>query len=172
MRMYIICCVLLLGILHNSLFAGGHVQVELIDGSAISGEIVSFRDGVYTLKSDVLGTIEIKESKIKLIRVKSFGKTASGTTASGTTAREPVSPSSTPINEGVQNLKDSMMSNDKIMEQIISLKNDPDFQKILQDPNIMNAINSGDIGTLMSSPKFMKILESPAIQRIQKEVNN
>ena len=166
MRMYIICCVLLLGILHNSVFAGGHVQVKLIDGSAISGEIVSFRDGVYTLKSDVLGTIEIKESKIQLIRVKSFGKTAGGTTA-----REPLSQSNTPINEEVQNLKNSMMSNDKIMEQIISLKNDPDFQELLQDPNIMNAINSGDIGTLMFSPKFMKILENPAIKRIQKEVN-
>ena len=49
---------------------------------------------------------------------------------------------------------------------------DPEFQELLQDPNIMNAINSGDIGTLMFSPKFMKILENPAIQRIQKEVNN
>ena len=167
MRMYIICCVLLLGILHNSVFAGGHVQVELIDGSAISGEIVSFRDGGYTLKSDVLGTIEIKESKIQLIRVKSFGKTTGGTTA-----REPISQSNTPINEEVQNLKNSMMSNDKIMEQIISLKNDPDFQELLQDPNIMNAINSGDIGTLMSSPEFIKILGKPAIQRIQREINN
>jgi hypothetical protein len=164
--MHIIYCVFLLGILHSSVFAGAHIQAELIDGSVINGEIVSFRDGVYTLKSDVLGTIEIKESTIQLIRVKSFGKPARSVTA-----REPISRSNTPRDEELQNLKNSMMSDNEIMEQIISLKNDPDVQELLRDPNIMNAINSGDIGTLMSSPKFMKILENPAIQQIQKEVN-
>ena len=63
------------------------------------------------------------------------------------------------------------MINDKeIMNAILSLLNDPDFQKILQDPVIMNAVNSGDIDTLISNPKFMKLLGNPKIQEIKREV--
>ena len=53
---------------------------------------------------------------------------------------------------------------------ILSLQNDPDVQTILQDPEIMKAINSGDINALLSNPKFMKLLENPTIQDIRRKV--
>lgn len=146
--------------LYGSVFAGGLAKVELIDGSMISGEIVSFRKGVYTLRSGILGTIKINESKIRLIRMKSFDATAG----------KSISPSNTSSNEEVQTLQQSILGDQKIMELILSLQSDPDVQELLQDPVIMNAVNSGDFTTLMSSPKFIKILEKTTIQEIKKEV--
>ena len=40
----------------------------LNDGSVICGEINSYNGGIYTLKSNALGTVKIEESKIRAIR--------------------------------------------------------------------------------------------------------
>lgn len=55
-----------------------------------------------------------------------------------------------------------------IMNMVLSLQNDPDFQEILKDPAIINAVNSGDTNTLISNPKFMKLLTNPKFQKIKK----
>ncbi len=44
------------------------------------------------------------------------------------------------------------------------------IQELLNDPAILNAVNSGDFTTLMSNPKFINILQNPTIQKIQKKV--
>lgn len=150
----------LLVILCGSLLAGEVREIELTDGSVIHGEIVSFSGGLYTLKSSSLGTIQINESKIRVIRLKSHGAAK----------EEPASPSKTSISKEVQAFQKLMINDKEIMDAILSLLNDPDFQEILQDPVIMNAVNSGDIDTLISNPKFMKLLGNPKIQEIKKEV--
>ena len=153
----IICFFMLLVFFYGSLFAGGSTEVKLTDGSIISGEIVSFSDGVYTVRSDILGTIKINESKIALIRQKS----------PATTAGEAVNPSKTSTKEKVQSLQESILSDQNIMALILSLQNDPDIQELLKDPAILNAINSGDFTTLMSNQKFIHIMQNPTIQEIQ-----
>ena len=151
---------ILLGILYGSVFAGELREIELLDGSVILGEIVSFSDGVYTLKSGSLGTVQINESKIRVIRLKSHGAPT----------RELATPSDTPAGTEVQALQKLMMNDKEIMNIIISLLNDPEFQEILEDPAIINAVNSGNIDALMSNPKFMKLLNNPRIQEIKVKV--
>jgi hypothetical protein len=158
----IICFFMLLVFFCGSLFAGGSTEVKLTDGSVISGEIVSFSDGVYTVRSGILGTIKINESKIEVIRLKS----------PGTTARKSVSPLKNSTNKKVHSIQESIMLDQNIMALIFSLQNDPDIQELLNDPAILNAVNSGDFTTLMSNPKFINILQNPTIQEIQKEVTN
>jgi len=150
----------LLVILCGSLLASEVREIELTDGSVIHGEIVSFSGGLYTLKSSSLGTIQINESKIRVIRLKSHGAAE----------EELASPSKTSISKEVQAFQKLMINDKEIMDAILSLLNDPDFQEILQDPVIINAVNSGDIDTLISNPKFMKLLGNPKIQEIKKEV--
>ena len=150
----------LLVILCSSVSAGELREIELLDGSVICAEIVSFSDAIYTLKSVSLGTIKINESKIRLIRLKSHSPTSG----------ELVSPSKASISNELQALQKLMINDKEIMNAILSLLNDPDFQKILQDPVIINAVNSSDIDTLISNPKFMKLLGNPKIQEIKREV--
>jgi len=126
-------------------------EIELADGSVITGEVVSLSGGIYTVRSATLGTLRIEESKIRAIRLQG---------------------SAAPSGVGGQtkSLEDKMLGDSEIMDAIRALQNDPDFQKILQDPEIMKAVQTGDIDALMRNPAFMKLLNKQAVQDINKKL--
>ena len=146
--------------LSAGVYAGQFSEIGLIDGSTIYGEILSFNDGIYTVKSGSLGTIKVAESDIREIQVQS----------ANTKNREYASPGNSSIGPEVQALQTFMQNDQEMMAIIFSLQNDPDFQEIIRDPGILNAVNSGDIAALISNPKFMSLLNNHKIQEIQKKL--
>jgi hypothetical protein len=126
-------------------------EIELTDGSVITGEVVSLSGGIYTVRSATLGTLRIESSKIRVIGLQ-------GAAVPGDAGDQ------------VKALEDKMLSDSEIMDAIHALQNDPDLQKILQDPEIMKAVQAGDIGTLMKNPEFMKLLNKQAVQDINKKL--
>ena len=157
MRVYTIVVWFMLGLCTAVAQAGEMKEVVLKDGSVISGEVLSLTNGIYTVKSDILGTIKIEESKIRLIREKSPGGTGQATLNSGSTG-------------DVKSLQEKMMGDKEVMDLIQNLQNDPDFKKLLEDPEIMKAVNAGDVATLAADPRFVKLLNNPKVQEIQKKV--
>ena len=144
----------------SNLFAGQLNEIELVDGGIILGEIISKSDGVYVVKSESLGTLKVKESEIRFIRMESAGATEKGIASppKGAAAFE------------IQSLQQSMMNNDEVMGLVMSLQKNPKMQELLKDPDIMKAVSAGDITTLMSNPKFIELLNNPEIKEIQKKV--
>jgi hypothetical protein len=127
-------------------------DIELTDGSVITGEIVSLSNGIYTVRSGSLGTVKIKESAIRAIRAKG----------------QAVGPA--PTDQG-NSIKEKMVSDPEIMSIIETLRNDPDFQEVMRDPEIVNAVRAGDFSALMANPKFMKLLDNKAIKQIQNKLS-
>lgn len=126
-------------------------DIELTDGSVITGEVVSMSKGIYTVRSATLGTLRIEASKVRVIRSRDSG-------APGDT-------------EGrAKSLEDKMLADGDIMAAISALQNDPDFQKVLRDPEIMRAVQAGDIAALMKNPEFMKLLNNQTVQDINKRL--
>ena len=150
------CCIVLGFILCSNVLAGEITEVELIDGSVIFGEITSFKDGCYTMRSKSVGVIKINESKIRSISMKNKGA-----------RKEDVS--ITFSDDELHGLQELMMQDQQIMNLIFSLQNDPEIQMLLQDQVIMNAVSTGDINALMSDPRFIKIFENATIQEIQRK---
>jgi hypothetical protein len=131
---------------------------SFLDGSTITGEVESLKSGVYTIKSESLGTIRIEDSKIRAIRTKSSvpaGRVVSG--SSGTA-------------EGVKDLQSKMTGDKEIMVLIQSLQNDPDFNKILEDPEIMKALQEGNFTALAADFRIKKLLNNPTVKEIEKKV--
>jgi hypothetical protein len=149
MRQFIICFAVVLILVARSAFAGGLREIELRDGSIITGDVISLSNGIYTIKSESLGTVKIEESKVNVIRQKSSSQGA------GDEARS---------------LQNKMMNDQEVMSLIQSLQNDPEFKKILEDPDVLKAVNAGDIPALMANPKFIKLLNNSTVQEIQKKV--
>jgi hypothetical protein len=135
-------------------------RIELSDGSVIRGEIVSYSRGVYTVRSENLGTLTVEGSKIRSIKKETSGAPGDQPTGSGRI----------PINDQVKALQELMAGDQNIMKSIESLNNDPDFQTVLADPELMKAVSSGDISQLLASPKFMKLLNKPVVHEIGEKV--
>ena len=123
--------------------AGDLKEIQLNDGSLIYCEVISLSDGVYAMKSPVLGSLKIDESNINSI------------TSIQSTREE------------IQALKSEMLSNDELLDIILALRNDPDFQAALEDPKVLEAVNSGDINALLANQNFVKLLNNPRILTIR-----
>jgi hypothetical protein len=148
MRQFMICFALVFVLVSRSAFAGGLREIELRDGSIITGNVVSLSNGIYTIKSESLGTIKIEESKVNVIRQKSSSQGAGE----------------------AKSLQNKMMNDQEIMGMVQSLQNDPEFKKIMEDPEIIKAVSEGNVAALMANPKFMKLLNNSTVQEIQKKV--
>jgi hypothetical protein len=139
-------------------------EIELTDGSTIRAEIVSMSNGVYRLRSDALGEIEIPEHRIKVIR--SSEEPTTGTrldTESEATFSLPTEtvPAPAPSTEDIQQV---FQQDPAAMQKILSLQGDPLIQSILDDADTMRAIEAGDVGTLLNDPKIRALMSHPTVQ--------
>ncbi len=151
---------LLLGLITQDVYAGESSVIELSDGSIITGEVVSFDGKVWTIQSGSMGTLKIDGAKIVSIRSKTaVGKEPDGGISTGSQANA----------ADIQAMQQSIMANEQIMAMIMGLQHDPEIQAILQDPEVMQAVNAGDMHALLSNPKFIRLMENAKIKDITKE---
>jgi len=147
----------------SNLWSSEQHQIEFNDGSVISGEIIAFSKGTYTIKSSTLGTLEIKDSDIRIIR---------SSEATNPTAQSSRLPNNQAINSELQHLQNLIMNDPEMMNSISSLQDDPQFQAILQDPEVMNSVNSGNINGLLANPNFVKLLEHQKVKEITNQIGS
>lgn len=158
MKTFAIACFLCLTLFAAVARAGEVKVIELKDGSVITGEPLSLSGGIYTIKSDSLGMIKLEESKVRAIRSQAPANSAApGIAVSGSGAE-------------ARNLQEKMMSDKEVMSMIQSLQDDAEFKKLLEDPETMKAVQTGDVAALMANPQFMKLLNNPTVKDIQKKV--
>ena len=156
----LICLAFLAAMSASAAYAGESAEIELVDGSVLYGEIVSLKNGIYTIKSDTMGSFVISKSKIRAIRYGSRGVSKNSRNNS----------LSTDQNVDIQGMQQSLIADEDIFNMILSLQNDPKIQEVLNDPEIMKAVQSGDIQSLMSNPKFMELLNHPEIKAINNKI--
>ncbi len=157
-KIYSVSILLLVGLTLSIAHAAGLQVIELNDGSVLTGEVVSLSNGIYTIRTESLGTLKIEEYRVRAMRIKEASEKAAS-------AQSPNN-----VSGDVKSLQNRMMSDREIMDMIRSLQNDPEFQKILEDPEVMKAVQSGDVSALVTNPKFMKLIDNSTVQEIKKKV--
>ena len=141
-------------------------EIELTDGSILRAEVVSMSNGVYRLRSDTLGEIEIPEPRIKAIRSPRVEAAPpqmgpEPETAASTAVRVPPTLTPAPSAEGLQQ---AFQQDPAAMQKILSLQDDPLVKSILDDADTMRAIEAGDIGILLNDPKIRALMSHPTVQ--------
>ena len=148
---------LFLWVVSSASHAGVVNQIQLVDGSVIQAEIISFSNGVYKLRSEILGTLSIAEDRVQSIRPNK--SQISGTPAQLETADPPVG-------QKVQGLQQKLTSDPKTMEMLLDLRKDPSMIGVLNDKDLMRAIQQGNLSTVIKNPKIQKLMRSKAVGEV------
>lgn len=125
------------------------------DGSSISGRVVSLEDGIYTVETDSLGSLQLDQSDVLSIR--------------SPQAAAP-EPGGLPGGFDQEALRNRMLQDPQIMTDIMALQNDRQIQKILSDPGILQNLQLGNITALTQDPRIIELLNHPRIKQIQSKI--
>jgi hypothetical protein len=71
----------------------------------------------------------------------------------------------------VQELQEKILSDGEVMNLVNVLQNDPEIQAVLNDPSVLQAILSIDINSLKNNPRFRKLLDNPRMKDIMQRLN-
>ena len=151
--------VALLGCLAASASAADPRQITLTDGSVVSGEIESVHDGIYTVRSALLGTLTLKDSDIRSIETPAAASAGENAASAPSVAENQL--------DAVQH---RILDDDGLMNSVTALKADPQFQDVLNDPDIMDALRAGNVDVLENNPKVRRLVDDPRLQDIVKKL--
>jgi hypothetical protein len=129
-------------------------RFELKDGSVVSGTISDFTNGIYTVISPSLGTVQIRQEEIQNIVYGGSSHAASGQGDAGVSQDQ------------IQAIQKSMAQDPGMMSLIQALQNDPEMQALLADPEITRAVAAGDFAALLNNRKILQLMEDPKIKAI------
>ena len=129
--------------------AGELQDVRMLDGSVVRAEVLSLKDGIYTLRSPSFGTLQVPQRNVAGIG----GAGAGSGSAAGAGAAE-----------GIERMRRSLESDPKAMQQIMSLQNDAAVQRILNDPALMRAVRRGDMDALANDPAIKALMGNPTVK--------
>ena len=160
-RMVIFC--LFFTALSAVAYCGQASRIELADGSVVNGEVVSFIDGIYTIKTGTIGEIKVEAAKIS--KIESANLPALNPPIGSTQANN-LTPSQ------IDKYKQEVMSKPGNMAIVTGLATNPAIQDMVKDPQIADAAKSGDIQSLLKNPKFMDMVNDPQFQEAVKKLKN
>jgi len=116
------------------------------------GEIPSYRKSTRSLSVDASNTSNTLNS------------------ATSGEPRQPADTNGAALGPRLDEMKGRMLQDDGTMDIIRSMQNDPEMQALLNNPEIMRAIQGGDIGALVNNPAFLKLLNNPRVREIEKRM--
>ncbi|MCH8256562.1 MAG: hypothetical protein IIA75_01470 [Proteobacteria bacterium] len=136
-------------------------EIVLKDGSRIRGEVLSMQNGLYRIRTESMGTIQLRSREI--LSITSLGVSVPGDSPGTDTAAS--------SQTAVDSIKSSIVNSPGVMSTITALQNDPQMKAILADPAIMRAVQNLDLQALGNHTKIKALMNNPKIKRIHGIVN-
>lgn len=159
--------------------------IQLKDQTVIRGQVVEMTNNTYRIKTPSLGEVKIPADQVLAIVNESVAPPAGApvpTAPRAPAVREghrpaarPTAPSGRTDNLGAQQKEvntrvQSMMMDGGFLNKVTGLGDSSEMQDILGDPEVMNAIQSGDYEYLMKNEKMQRLMDSQDIQDLLGEV--
>jgi hypothetical protein len=156
---------LLLSLLLLSLCSVSQAQqvITLKDGSQVKGELAGVVNGVYTVKTPVIGEVHVAAKDVVSISNGSLPVPNA----------QPVAAAPAPqsgFNQQIQDAQARLMSNPETMMALQQLAQDPVIAPLLSDPQLIAAVTSKDANAIANNPKAKKLMEDPRMQKLMRQL--
>jgi len=138
---------------NSALYAQTQKTISLKDGSTIIGEVIQLKDGVYTIKTSLLGEIEVKDEDILTISI----------------AAE--SSSSNSLKNQVQQIQGDILNDEEIMEDIQNVMQDKEIMKLLSNPDLINDVMTFNEDKIRANESISDLMANPEIQNLINKIN-
>ena len=148
------------------------VVFKLKDNSRIVGQILSYKDGVYTVETKSVGKVQVRTDKIAEILFDAVAES----TSSSSTASSPKTQANPDPSEAAgavfafDSVLRAVLGNPALMKDVQSLQDSEQMKAVLADETIRKAITRGDFAALMSNEKIIALLNDPKIKGITSQV--
>ncbi|MFP4476472.1 MAG: hypothetical protein ACLFOY_13005 [Desulfatibacillaceae bacterium] len=136
--------------------------IELDDGRTIVGEILRFEDGMYFVRTG--GEVVA----VPRDRTNSVHSGDDPDRRPGMMYGEPM-PEGPEYRKQLESTREKLTGDEDTMRLIEELRDDPEMQAILSDPEILRAVERGDIAALLENPKFQRLMENATVRDIQRK---
>ncbi len=151
-------------------FAAQSKQViTLKDGSQIKGDLSGIENGVYTIKTPIIGDVHVAAGDVASItNGASTGNGTAPVTALPTnnTNYPPASGSVPNMDQQIAASQQKLMSNPQAMADIQQIAQDPAIMQALSDPSLVQAVTSHDYQAVQSNPKVQELMNNPKMQAL------
>jgi hypothetical protein len=134
--------------------------ITLKDGSQIKGVLSGIQDGVYTVKTPIIGDVHVAASDVASItngNVPAAALPASGPSSATVPAN---------MDQQIAANQKAIMSNPETMATLQGMMQDPDIMQALQDPAVIQAVTSHDYAAVQSNPKIQALMGNPKMQAL------
>ena len=131
--------------------------ITLKDGSQIKGELAGIDNGVYTVKTPIIGDVHVAASDV-----------ASITNGNAPVAAAQNQPSAAAGNmdQQIAASQQKLMSNPESMATLKEMTQDPEIMQALQDPALVQAVTSHDYQAVQNNPSVQKLMSNPKMQAL------
>lgn len=132
--------------------------ITLKDGSQVKGELVGINNGVYTIKTPLMGEITVNSDQVAGINAQGFQPAQAQSSGQPSAAADPV------LGQKMQDMQNQLMSNPQMLAQIQQLAEDPEIVQIMSDPAFMQAVTAKDISAIQGNPRTQELMNNPKMQ--------
>lgn len=153
-----LCGLFLAAALATPAALAGPSQVELTDGSVLTGDLVGYADGRYTLRSPTLGDVSLEESKVRSVRPGVTGG-AGGLGLGGVETQVDLA-------SQLQATQQRLVADPAVFRMIQALQNDPEIRGVLADPAFIALVASGNLQVIQRDPRIQTLLARPGVRAI------
>jgi len=136
--------------------------ITLKDGSQIKGVLAGIDNGVYTVKTPIIGDIHISAADVASITNGDVPVAA---------AQAPAAQASAPnMDAQVEANQKQLMSNPQSMATLQEMMQDPEIAQALQDPSLVQAVTSHDYAAVQSNPNVQKLMSNPKMKALLQQL--
>jgi len=137
--------------------------ITLKDGSQIKGELSGIENGVYTVKTPIIGDVHVAASDVASI---TNGNAPVTTLPTNNTTPNQSSASTPNMDQQIAASQKQLMSNPQTMATLQEMMQDPEIMQALQDPALVQAVTSHDYAAVQSNPQIQKLISTPKMQAL------